>query len=68
MSSKQSQYEKLHDLVTKDGGRLLLGADKGRLIQLSIERNNKRVRSVSMTFPRPLTVEQAASALLTSLS
>lgn len=63
---KQPQLERLHKLCRSKGQHVALYADRGRLTYLAIQEGGKRVRSVAMYAPRPLTVEQAAKELLPS--
>lgn len=63
--NKQSQpYNELYDRVRAKGLRLGLATSYGQFVNLSVFEGSKRVRSVSMSHPRPLTLDQASTELL----
>lgn len=64
MNKPMQPYDELYDRTRAKGLRLGLAASHGRLVNLSVFDGTRRVRSVSMSHPRPLTLSQASTELL----
>lgn len=64
MADNTQPLEQLNRKVRAKGQHLALYTSHGQFTQLAVEEGKQRVRTVGMSYPRPLTVDQAARELL----